>query len=616
MRFIMKWIKTIFILILIYPITVFASTAAVVDITNMSITDIADALDKGYLTSELLVTLYLERIEAYDDDFNAIRELNENALEEAAALDKEREEGHVRSILHGIPIVVKTNIDVAGLATTAGATALSDNYPLEDAEVIKKLKDAGAIILASTNMSEFAFAASNSLSSYGNVKNAFNTRYTPYGSSGGSAVAVAISFAAASLGTDTNSSVRLPASAAGLVGLRPSLNLISTDGVIPYDTLRDTVGILSKTVEDNAILLSIMNEEKKTYEANLESLEGIKIGVINSYLKGSSSSIRVNSKTDEDIYNLASAKLKLLEDAGAELIYINELLDSYYYNIATSTMSGDSFCDGFNNYITGTTGTIRSFRKLALSKGKIYSLNGYLSSCNNAWTYDLNKVLEKKEIFENHILEVFDSYDLDLIVYPTTKNKVFTLSSGSSASAPGSFLGSVISYPSITVPMGYINEFPYGLEFFSLKNEENLLYSVADIFEEVNNLGLTNSPLAPSLYEIPDYIETLMTCYEAEENELTTKAKEYFLNYSNKSEEENEIEANILIQEYQKLETKQNDLEKENDVLKVFIMILFTFIFLSTILFVLIYRMLTKKLKVVYKKIKKQDRQNKKILLK
>ena len=612
----MKWIKTIFILILIYPITVFASTAAVVDITNMSITDIADALDKGYLTSELLVTLYLERIEAYDDDFNAIRELNENALEEAAALDKEREEGHVRSILHGIPIVVKTNIDVAGLATTAGATALSDNYPLEDAEVIKKLKDAGAIILASTNMSEFAFAASNSLSSYGNVKNAFNTRYTPYGSSGGSAVAVAISFAAASLGTDTNSSVRLPASAAGLVGLRPSLNLISTDGVIPYDTLRDTVGILSKTVEDNAILLSIMNEEKKTYEANLESLEDIKIGVINSYLKGSSSSIRVNSKTDEDIYNLASAKLKLLEDAGAELIYIDELLDSYYYNIATSTMSGDSFCDGFNNYITGTTGTIRSFRKLALSKGKIYSLSGYLSSCNNAWTYDLNKVLEKKEIFENHILEVFDSYDLDLIVYPTTKNKVFTLSSGSSASAPGSFLGSVISYPSITVPMGYINEFPYGLEFFSLKNEENLLYSVADIFEEVNNLGLTNSPLAPSLYEIPDYIETLMTCYEAEENELTTKAKEYFLNYSNKSEEENEIEANILIQEYQKLETKQNDLEKENDVLKVFIMILFTFIFLSTILFVLIYRMLTKKLKVVYKKIKKQDRQNKKILLK
>src|SRR5699024_507614 len=143
----------------------------------------ADALDKGYLTSELLVTLYLERIEEYDDEFNAIRQINENALEEARLLDEERSEGDIRSILHGIPIVVKTNIDVEGLATTAGSKALEDNYPNEDAEAIKKLKEAGAIILASTNMSEFAFAASNSLSSYGSVHNVFNPNYTSYGSS-------------------------------------------------------------------------------------------------------------------------------------------------------------------------------------------------------------------------------------------------------------------------------------------------------------------------------------------------------------------------------------------------------------------------------------------------
>ena len=611
----MKWIKVSFILILIYPITVFASTKAVVDITNMSITDIADALDKGYLTSELLVTLYLERIEAYDDEFNAIREINESALEEAKTLDKEREEGYVRSILHGIPIVVKTNIDVTGLATTAGATALSDNYPLEDAEVIKKLKDSGAIILASTNMSEFAFSASNSNSSYGNVKNVFNTNYTPYGSSGGSAVAVAASFAAASLGTDTNSSVRLPAAAAGLVGLRPSTGLISADGVIPYDTLRDTIGILSKSVKDNAIILSIINEDGKTYNASLENLDGIKIGVIDSYLMGNSNSIRVNSKTDDDIYNLASAKIKLLENAGAQIIYIDELIDSYYYNIATSTMSGDSFCDGFNEYITGTNGSIKSFRNLALSSGKIYSLNGYLSGCNGTWTYDLKDILEKKKVFENHILEVFNDYDLDLIVYPTTKNKVFTLNSGSSASAPGSFLGSVISYPSITVPMGYINEFSYGLEFFSLKGEENLLYSVASIFEDLNNLGLTNSPLTPSLYEIPDYIEELMNYYELEENELTEQAKEYFLNYSNKTDEENEEEAKLLIKEYQELEEKQYDLKKKNQILSVLIIILFILITLCTILFMIVYRILTKKISSVYRKIRKQDRQNKKSLL-
>ena len=601
----MKFIKYIVILFLLFPVTVNAYTKAVVDITSMSITDLKDALDKGYLTSELLVTLYLERIDAYNSKFNAIREINESALEEARKLDKEREEGNVRSILHGIPIVVKTNIDVEGLATTAGAKALSDNYPNEDAKVIQKLKDAGAIILASTNMSEFAFAASNSVSSYGTVRNAFNPSYTSYGSSGGSAVAVATSFAAASLGTDTNSSVRLPAAAAGLVGLRPSIGLISTEGVIPYDILRDTVGILSKTVEDNAIILSIINEEAKTYSPNLDSLEGVTIGVINSYLKGEDSSIRVNSKTDLDIYNLTTKKIELLKEAGANIVYIDELIDRYYYNIATSTMSGDSFCDGFNDYILNTTGTIRSFRSLVNASGKIYSLNGYLGGCNGSWTYDLNTVTEKKEIFENHILDIFKENDLDLIVYPTTKNKVFTLSSGSSASAPGSFLGSVIGYPSLTVPMGNIDEFSYGLEFFSLKNEENLLYNVAYLFEQKNNLDITNSTLTPSLYEIPEYINKLKKYYE-QGVELKEEMKNYFLNYSKNTDEENEEMALNLIEEYQEIEIRKRE-EKMNkeESSKVALTIIGIFLGLSLFLFLLIYIILVKKIGELYKKIRK-----------
>ena len=601
----MKFIKYIVILFLLFPVTVNAYTKAVVDITSMSITVLKDALDKGYLTSELLVTLYLERIDAYNSKFNAIREINESALEEARKLDKEREEGNVRSILHGIPIVVKTNIDVEGLATTAGAKALSDNYPNEDAKVIQKLKDAGAIILASTNMSEFAFAASNSASSYGTVRNAFNPSYTSYGSSGGSAVALATSFAAASLGTDTNSSVRLPAAAAGLVGLRPSIGLISTEGVIPYDILRDTVGILSKTVEDNAIILSIINEEEKIYSPNLDSLEGVTIGVINSYLKGEDSSIRVNSKTDLDIYNLATKKIELLKEAGANIVYIDELIDRYYYNIATSTMSGDSFCDGFNDYILNTTGTIRSFRSLVNASGKIYSLNGYLGGCNGSWTYDLNTVTEKKEIFENHILDIFKENDLDLIVYPTTKNKVFTLSSGSSASAPGSFLGSVIGYPSLTVPMGNIDEFSYGLEFFSLKNEENLLYNVAYLFEQKNNLDITNSTLTPSLYEIPEYINELKKYYE-QGVELKEEMKNYFLNYSKNTDEENEEKALNLIEEYQEIEIRKRE-EKMNkeESSKVALTMIGIFLGLSLFLFLLIYIILVKKIGELYKKIRK-----------
>lgn len=607
----MKFLKYLVVILLILPITVEASTKAVVDITNMSITDLAEALDKGYLTSELLVTLYLERIEAYDSDFNTINQLNENAIAEAKALDAEREAGNVRSVLHGIPIVVKTNIDVEGLATTAGATALSDNYPLEDALVIQKLKEAGAIILASTNMSEFAFAAGNSNSSYGQVGNAFNPSYTPYGSSGGSAVAVALSFAAASLGTDTNSSVRVPAAAAGLVGLRPTLDLISTDGVIPYDTTRDTVGIITKTVTDNALILSVINDYGYTYETSLTSLEGIKIGVVNGYLTGTSSSARVNNKTDEDIASLAAEKIALLEEAGAEIIYIDELVNSYYYSLAYANMSGDSFCDGFNAYLEGTTGSIRSFNSLVKATGKIYSLSGYVSGCNGSWLYDEATVASRKEIFENHILEVFTTNNLDLIVYPTTKNKIFTLGSSSTLNAPGSFLGSVIGYPSLTVPMGYIEGFPYGLEFFSLENEEELLYSVAAIFEELNDLSLTNSPLTPSLYEIPEYIEVLMTYYEEENTDFNEELRTYFLEYSSKTDTENEVQALDLIA---KIEDSLVVEEKED--IKDTFWGLASILGVILILFIIILRIVYMKVHNLYRKLSKQDRQVKKNLLK
>lgn len=595
----MKLVKVILLLIIFLPISVSAYTKAVVDITKMSISDLADALDKGYLTSELLVTLYLERIDAYNSEFNAIREINKNALEEARELDLERARGNVRSALHGIPIVVKTNIDVEGLATTAGSLALSDNYPIEDALVIKRLKEAGAIILASTNMSEFAFAAGNSLSSYGQVRNAFNTSYTPYGSSGGSAVAVATSMAAASLGTDTNSSVRIPASAAGLVGMRPSVGLISSDGIIPYDVTRDTVGVISKTVEDNALLLSAINENNESYSLNKTSLDGVRIGVIDSYLNGSDSSIRVNQATDEDIKTLASEKIQLLEAMGAELVSISELLNSYYYNLANTSMSGGSFCDGFNSYINGTVGSIRSFQDLVMASGKIYSLDGYLEECSGMWTYDNDAT--KKEIFENYILSVFEEYDLDLLVYPTTKNKVFPLSSSSTLNAPGSFLGSVIGYPSITVNMGYIDGFPYGLEFFSLKNEEELIYQVSYLFEQESNLAIVNSSLTPSLYEIPDYIEVLKYYYEQDNSTLKEETKEYFLNYSQNSEAENEIEAQNLIDKYQERELLR---EHQEDCSITFVILLLLLV-LSFGLFGIIYYYLGKKIKAFYFKLRK-----------
>ena len=500
-----------------------ALTKAPVDVTLMSIDELLDAMDKGYLTSEELVKIYLERIEAYDEMFNSINQLNEHALEQAKELDSERENGKLRGRLHGIPILVKCNIDVYGLPTTAGTKALKDNYPKENSFVVQKLIDEGAIILGSTNMSELAFSAGNSYSSYGYVRNVFNTDYTSYGSSGGSAVAVAAAFAAASLGTDTNSSVRIPAAGAGLVGVRPTFGLVSRSGVVPYDVERDTVGVLSRNVADNALLLNIIsgvdkNDDKtaNSYNLNIDisnsSLNGIVIGVPTQYTKGSSSYSGVMGLTDEDIYNLVSESIKELENAGAKIIYLDDFVKSSNLTLASSSMSGITMCDGFNNYIKGTTGSIRSFEDLVSSSGKVYSLSGYLGGCNGN-NYDKNKKDSMKATYREYVDNYFEKYNLDVILYPTIKNKVFKYNKSGSIS-PGSSLGSVIGYPSITVPMGFINEFSYGIEFLSKAYEEDKIYNVASAFEKINENSLVNSPLTPSLYEVPKKVSELVLTYE------------------------------------------------------------------------------------------------------
>ena len=538
-----------------------ALTKVQVDVTTMSIEELLVAMDKGYLTSEKLVNIYLERIEAYDDMFNSINQVNENAVEQAKKLDEERVNGNLRGKLHGIPILVKCNIDSYGMPTTAGTKALKDNYPKENSFVVQKLVDEGAIILGSTNMSEMAFSAGNSYSSYGYVRNVFNIEYTSYGSSGGSAVAVAAAFAAASLGTDTNSSVRIPAAGAGIVGVRPTLGLVSRDGVIPYDVERDTVGVLSRSVSDNALLLNIIsgvdkNDEKtkNSNEMNIDvsnsSLKGVVIGVPTQYTKGSSKYSGVMGLTDSDIYNLVEQSISKLEAAGATLVYLDDFVKSSNLTLASQSMSGITMCDGFNNYIKGTTGTIRSFTDLVNAKGKVYDLSGYVGGCNGKLYSKANKDA-MKVTYRNYVDNYFEKYELDVILYPTIKNKVFGYKEKGSIS-PGSSLGSAIGYPSITVPMGFFEDFSYGIEFFTQAYNEKAIYNVAASFEKVNGNTISNSKLTPNLYEIPNEVTKLIILYEevlvkdsttAVVKEWLNETGSFLINYSDyKNEKEVAIE--------------------------------------------------------------------------
>ena len=255
------------------------SPAAVLDLSKATIPELNAALDAGSLTSEKLVTLYLARIEAYDQQgpaLNTVITPNPKAIAEAKALDAERHAGRKRGPLHGIPIVLKDNYDTFDLPTTAGSQLLAGSIPPDDAFVVKKLRAAGAIILAKVNLSEFAAgggsvagATDPAVIKAGTVPNGFSSmgRQThnphdlsrgPAGSSGGTGAAIAADFAQFGLGTDTAGSVRGPSAANGIVGLKTTLGLLSRDGVVPLALSFDTVGPMARSVTDVAVALSAM----------------------------------------------------------------------------------------------------------------------------------------------------------------------------------------------------------------------------------------------------------------------------------------------------------------------------------------------------------------------
>lgn len=608
-------IKKLFLLfILLIPINIFALTKAPIDVTQMDISELYQNLNNGVITSEQLVNIYLDRINTYNDQYKAVITINENAVNEAKELDKERSNGKVRSYLYGIPIIVKDNIDVEGLPTTGGSKALSNNYPKQNAYVIQKLKDAGAIIIAKANMSEFAFMASSSISSYGTTKNAYNLDYSPYGSSGGSAISVAASLAAAALGTDTNSSVRIPASANNIVGLRPTLGLVSREGILPYDPERDTIGTLTKTVKDSAILLNIINgydsndsksinQQQQTYTLNSSSLAGYTIGIPNNFYIGSNdNSLDENKETYSEIKDLMTKAINILKTNGANIVY----LDSYYTikqsNWVNTSYSGYLFCDAFNTYIKGTMGPITNFNNLYNAGGRISSLDGYITECDRELSLDTKNAT--KQTYKDYLYSIYNDNKLDIIIYPSTKNKLLKIGE-SGLSNLSLHAASTVGFPAITVPLGFdSDDLPYGLEFMALDGNDNLLLNIASVYQELNYKYKLPS-IAPSLYKIASPVKKLVIKFNNYQNKKMLnfidkiwlqKASDYFKSYNSNPN---------IVKDATKLNTNYYFIKFLSFIFKI-VLIIFL------ILFVLIILLLIRK-KILKKQHKNQKRYGKKL---
>jgi amidase len=235
-------------------------------VEELSAVDARDRMNAGSLTSEQLTLAYLDRIVDVDDAgpaLNSVIEVNGAAVNDAKRLDAERQAGKVRGPLHGIPVLIKDNVDIAGMVNSAGSLALADNRPAADAFLVRRLRDAGAVILGKTNLSEWAnFRSTRSSSGWssrgGQTKNPYILDRNPCGSSSGTGTAIAASLGAIGVGTETDGSIICPASVNGLAGLKPTVGLVSRSGIIPISVSQDTAGPMARTVSDLALLLTVM----------------------------------------------------------------------------------------------------------------------------------------------------------------------------------------------------------------------------------------------------------------------------------------------------------------------------------------------------------------------
>lgn len=477
-----------------------------------SIKTLQEMLDKKEITSFELVQQYLERIKDIDPKTNAIIELNPDALAIAKSLDEERNTKGKRGLLHGIPVILKDNIDtIDKMMTTAGSLALEGNYAQKDSFVAKQLRDAGAIILAKANLSEWAnFRGKRSNSGWssrgGQTKNPYVLNRNPCGSSSGSAVAVASNFCTVAVGTETDGSVICPSGINGIVGIKPSIGLVSRSGIIPISHSQDTAGPMGRTVEDVAILLNVIagydQEDEVTKEAVVQKKDYTEF-LLADGLKGAR--IGLNKKHLEmvpKVTKLYESIIQKLKDLGAEIVEFDdfptvEKLDESEFNVLVYDYKVD-----LHNYLKGasTGAKAHSIEEVIKfnedNQEKVLPLFGqeHLIACLEKGDFESEEYVEAKKVceqYKNKVLEFFDENKLDALITPsngpswlidTVNGDYFTGIEGTTS------IAAITGFANMTVPMGYIKELPIGLNFIGKAFSEPTLIKLAYSFEQATKV--------------------------------------------------------------------------------------------------------------------------------
>jgi amidase len=483
---------------------------------EMTIGELQQRMESAEYTAQSIVEMYLARIRGIDKQgpaVNAIIELNPDALSIAEALDEERRERGPRGPLHGIPIILKDNMATADkIATTAGSLALNGSIALQDSFVAEKLRQAGAVILAKANLSEWAnFRSTHSTSGWssrgGQTRNPYALDRNPSGSSSGSAVAVAANFCGAALGTETDGSVVAPSAANSVVGIKPTVGLAGRSGIIPVAHSQDTAGPMARTVEDAAIVLGVITgvdprdpvtqeSQGKSYAdytqfLDLDGMRGARIGVARNFCG-------FNEKVDR----IVDGSVEVMRKLGAEVIDPADITTVVQLREIEFEVLLWEFKAGINDYLSGVEAAlpVHSLKELiefnernhdrvmpyfgqeillqAEEKGPLTD-EAYLKASEEKLR------LSRTEGIDLMLVE----HSLDAIVAPTMGPPRLTdLINGDSGYRGSSSPAAAAGYPGITLPAGYVHGLPIGISFFAAAYQEPLLVRLAFAFEQASRI--------------------------------------------------------------------------------------------------------------------------------
>jgi amidase len=478
---------------------------ATFDVTEKSIEDLQKAMQDKQITSRQLVELYLARIEAYDQRgpaLNAIVAINPHARDDAAKLDAERAASGPRGPLHGIPVLVKDNYETVEMPTTAGSVALAAFHPRRDATLVRKLREAGAVILGKTTMHELAAGITTVGSSFGQTRNPYDLSRTPGGSSGGTGAAIAANFAAVGMGSDTCGSIRIPAANNNLVGLRGTQGLSSRAGIVPLSSSQDIGGPIARSIVDLAIVLDLTvgpdpgdpqtirqgdgeddDDDRPEYRRNLEAdaLKGARIGVVRSLFG--------TTPEDAEVTTILNRSIESMKKSGATVTdVVIPGLDDLLRD--SSLIASDFKFDLMEYFAKSPDAPVSSLGEI-LERGLYHSeLETTFRLRNEPETRETEATRRAriKQAALRYVTEtVLDEQRLDVLLYPTLRRRPARI--GDAQVGTNCSLSAHSGLPALSVPAGFTNDgVPIGMELLGPAWSEQALLSLGYSIEKLLDL--------------------------------------------------------------------------------------------------------------------------------